>query len=93
MMEHAGLTINGASTYYANFKSGSWRIDGHVPAATTSSAPQEIHGPFPVFELMTTDALLEYFNSRSEFQLKRFRDHDTAVKRVLELTQPPPTSS
>ena len=46
MVEGAKLTVNGAATYYANFKSGHWTT---TPSAPTATAPAPVTSDFVLF--------------------------------------------
>lgn len=69
MVEIAGLSEKGASTYFANCKNGTWK--------TTS--------PIDVLKAMSNSELVKMYNSKAETPVVKFRDKETAIQRVMKL--------
>ena len=69
MVEVAGLSNAGASTYYANCKNGLWK--------TTS--------PIDVLKAMSNTELVKMYNTKAETPVVKFRDKETAIQRVMKL--------
>ena len=69
MMEEAGLTKPGASTYFHNMKNGTWNtID-----------------PIDVLKAMSNSELVKMYNSKAEQPITKFRDKNVGIQRVMQL--------
>lgn len=69
MVEIAGLSKPGASTYYANCKNGMWKTKS----------------PIDVLKDMSNSELVKMYNSKAETPVVKFRDKETAIQRVMKL--------
>ncbi len=69
MIEIAGLSKAGASTYYANCKNGMWKtVD-----------------PLAVLKAMSNSELVKIYNNKAETPVVKFRDKETAITRIMKL--------
>lgn len=69
MVEIAGLSPAGGSTYFANLKNGTWK--------TTS--------PIDVLKAMSNSDLVKMYNTKAESPVVKFRDKSVAIERVMKL--------
>ena len=69
MVEEAGLTPSGSSTYFANMKNGTWK--------TTS--------PIDALKAMSNSELVKMYNSKAEQPITKFRDKNVGIRRVIQL--------
>ena len=69
MVEIAGLSEKGSSTYFANCKNGTWK--------TTS--------PIDVLKAMSNSDLVKMYNSRADVHITKFRDKRTAIDRIMKV--------
>ena len=69
MVEEAGLTPSGSSTYFANMKNGTWK--------TTD--------PIDVLKAMSNSELVKMYNSKAEQPITKFRDKNVGIRRVIQL--------
>ena len=75
MIEKAGLSKPGASTYFHNFSHNVWNVDG----------TKAVELPKVDFSAMSNKQLVDFYNERSDKKIVKFRDHATAVKRCEAL--------
>lgn len=68
MMRVAGLTINGAATYFSNFNTGNWSTKNFKPYIAR-----------PNYTEMSDDQLLEFYNEHSPITISGFLTRDDAI--------------
>ena len=73
MMEKANLTDKGASTYYANFKSGEWSTEPKKGAVEVQPIKLESIDTLSNFELF------EYYNKHATIKLDRFPGREELI--------------
>ena len=79
MVDRANLTVNGASTYYQNFKSGQW---DYKPSSKTKT---EVAAPEPIkvdFDSMSVPQLLVYYNEHALIKLSGFVSREDALNMI-----------
>lgn len=85
-VEKAGLTMNGASTYYANFgDNGIWKdaVSGKGPIKvnpapqTGGKVKEEVD-----FDKMGLFELTKYFNDHARFNVERFKSTEEAIDMI-----------
>ena len=84
--EKAGLTANGASTYYANFNGGCWSdaVSGKSTASVATN--KQVQATTKVdFESMGLFELTQYFNQNCAlFKIDRFSDKNDAIEMITK---------
>lgn len=90
MVAVAGLTYTGASTYYQNFKSGSWSASGSTGTTTTrrynnqpvTQQPVETSFKEDRLAAMTDYQLLELHNKHALIRLVGFQSREQLLAEV-----------
>lgn len=83
MVTQADLTLNGASTYYQNFKSGQWDWNPDSKSSTIAA----VEPPVVVqvnFDVMSVAQLLDYYNSRALIKLSGFVSREDAMNMITK---------
>jgi hypothetical protein len=77
MVELAGLSPAGSSTYYANLKNGTWNVGEAVVEIKVD--------PTEMLKKLSNTELVKMYNSKAETPVVRFKDKQTGITRVIKL--------
>jgi hypothetical protein len=77
MVELAGLSPAGASTYTANCKNGTWKVEEAVVEVKID--------PTEMLKKLSNTELVKMYNSKAETPVVRFKDKQTGITRVIKL--------